>query len=179
MVARDLLGQVLVSTIGGRRASVRIVETEAYTGPRDAASHAAGWHRSARNDAMYGPPGTAYVYFTYGMHWCFNVVCGRPGYPTAVLVRAGSPLDGLEAMRRRRGGARDALLAAGPARLADALGITGSLNGHVLSAAPLWLEMGERIRARDVVTATRVGITRAADRLLRFYVRGDPNVSRK
>jgi len=179
MVARDLLGQVLVSTIGGERTAVRIVETEAYTGPTDAASHAANWHRSPRNEAMYGPPATTYVYFTYGMHWCFNVVTGRAGYPTAVLMRAGEPIEGLEVMRERRGVERESLLASGPARLAEALGVTGALNGHPLNAPPLWLEKGERVPTRDVVITKRVGITKAAERMLRFYVKGNAHVSRR
>lgn len=157
-----------MSTIGGRRASVRIIETEAYTGPRDAASHAAGWHRSSRNEAMYGPPGTTYVYFTYGMHWCMNVVCGRVGYPTAVLLRAGEPLEGIEVMRRRRGGVADNRIAAGPACLAQALGITGAHNGHALDAPPLWLEKGERLAAHQIMITRRIGISKAKDRLLRF-----------
>ncbi len=177
-VARDLLGRLLVSTVGGRRCAVRIVEVEAYTGPRDAASHAAGWHRSPRNDVMYGPPGRAYVYFTYGMHWCVNVVTGREGWPAAVLLRAGEPLEGLGLMRRRRGGAAERLLAAGPARLAAALGITGALNGHDLARPPLWLEAGEPTPRRAVAAGTRIGIGRARERLLRFHERGSPFVSR-
>ena len=168
-----------MSRVGGRRCAVRIVEVEAYTGPRDSASHAAAWHRSARNEPMYGPPGHAYVYFTYGMHWCFNVVTGREGFPSAVLIRAGEPVEGIALMRRRRQGVADRHLTAGPARLAEALGITGALNGHRLDAPPLWLEKGERIPTRDVVVTKRVGITRAAEALLRFYVRDNLNVSRR
>jgi DNA-3-methyladenine glycosylase len=177
-VARDLLGRLLVSEIGGRRAVVRIVETEAYTGPRDGASHAAGWHRSPRNEAMYGPPGRAYVYFTYGIHWCFNVVTGRPGFPSAVLVRAGEPVEGLVVMRRRRGPVPDRLLAAGPARLAQALGITRALDGHLLASPPLWIAAGEPVPPTRRRRGTRVGVRRAADRLLRFCERDSPCLSR-
>jgi DNA-3-methyladenine glycosylase len=177
-VARDLLGRVLVSEVGGERCAVRIVEAEAYTGPADPASHAAGWHRSRRNDVMYGPPGHAYVYFTYGMHWCFNVVTGRTGFPSAVLVRAGEPLEGADVMRRRRGAVADHLLAAGPARLTEALGITRELDGHSLREPPLWLAPGRAVPPERRCRTTRVGIARARERLLRFYERGSPFISR-
>jgi len=177
-VARDLLGRILVSEVGGSRCAVRIVETEAYTGPADPASHAFGWHRSPRNEVMYGPPGHAYVYFTYGMHWCFNVVAGREGFPSAVLVRAGEPLEGIDVMRRRRGDVADRLLAAGPARLAEALGITRELNGHRLREPPLWLAPGLAVPPSRRRRTTRVGITRAQRRLLRFYEVGNPHISR-
>jgi DNA-3-methyladenine glycosylase len=177
-VARDLLGRLLVSEIGGERCAVRLVEVEAYTGPRDPASHAAAWHRSARNEAMYGPPGHAYVYFTYGMHWCFNVVTSRRGYPSAVLVRAGEPVLGLDAMRRRRRGATDRLLAAGPARLTAALGITKDMNGRRRDAPPLWIAAGLPLPASRRARSVRIGITKAKERPLRFYERGSAWVSR-
>jgi len=177
-VAKDLLGHRLVSVVGGRRCAVRLVETEAYVGPADPASHAYRWRRTRRNAVMYGPPGSLYVYFTYGMHWCANVVTEREGFPAAVLLRAGEPLEGLELMRRRRGGVRDAELASGPAKLAQALGITGRLDGHPLVAPPLWVEVGEPVGPRDRVASRRVGVRRGARRLLRFFVRGDPHVSR-
>lgn len=177
-VARDLLGCVIVSTAGGRRCVGRIVETEAYLGPDDPASHAAHWHRSARNEAMYGPPGRAYVYFTYGMHWCFNVVTGRSGYPSAVLVRAIEPLEGLATMRRRRGGVPDRLIGAGPARLAVALGIARARDGHPLRRPPLWIAAGESVPPQRRRLTTRVGVRRARDWKLRYYVRGNPCVSK-
>lgn len=177
-VARELLGCFIVSTAGGRRCVGRIVETEAYLGPDDPASHAAGWHRSARNEAMYGPPGRAYVYFTYGMHWCFNVVTGRPGYPSAVLVRAIEPVEGLATMRRRRGGVPDRLIGAGPARLAEALGIRRAHDGHALRRPPLWIAPGELVPPPRRRATTRVGIRHAADWKLRYYVRGNPCVSK-
>jgi DNA-3-methyladenine glycosylase len=177
-VARALLGRLLVSEVDGRRCAVRIVETEAYLGPHDAASHAAGWHRSARNEAMYGPPGRAYVYFTYGMHWCVNVVTGRPGWPSAVLVRAGEPVEGLAVMRERRAVQRETLLASGPARLAQALGIARDLDGHDLRRAPLWLAAGRPVPRSRQCRAVRVGVRRAADRPLRFFEMDNPHVSR-
>jgi len=177
-VAKDLLGRLLVSEVDGLRCVVRIVEVEAYTGPRDPASHAAGWHRSPRNAAMYGNGGRAYVYFTYGMHWCFNVVTGRAGYPAAVLVRAGEPLEGLAHMRRRRGVGDERRLTSGPARLAEALGITRALDGHVLDVPPLWLATGRPVPASRRRRATRIGISRARDRWLRFLERDNPWISR-
>ncbi len=186
-VARDLLGAVLVSTTGGALASGRIVETEAYMGPHDPASHAAERiGRTARNAVMFGPPGIAYVYLIYGLHWCLNAVTGEEGYPAAVLIRAVEPLDGIEVMRRRRwgsGGAAmrrrpDRELTAGPARLAEALAIDGALNGHPLQAAPLVLAAGEPVDAAEIEAAPRVGVTRAADWPLRFFIRGNPWVSR-
>ena len=186
-VARDLLGAVLVSTVGGALVSGRVVETEAYLGPHDPASHAAERiGRTARNAAMFGPPGIAYVYRIYGLHWCLNAVTGEEGYPAAVLIRALEPLEGIETMRRRRwrtgaaGGAGrpDRELTAGPARLAEALAIDGTLNGHLLQTAPLVLAEGEPVDPAEIEAAPRIGVTRAADWPLRFFIRGNPWVSR-
>jgi DNA-3-methyladenine glycosylase len=177
-VAKALLGRLLVSTVGGRRCVARIVETEAYVGPHDPACHAADWRRTPRNEVLYGEPGLAYVYFTYGMHWCANVVTEREGFPAAVLLRALEPLEGLATMQRRRRGSAAALLAAGPARLTQALGIDRRLNGHRLTEPPLWIAAGRRVAAERVVAGPRIGIRVAADWKLRFYVRDNPYVSR-
>jgi DNA-3-methyladenine glycosylase len=177
VVARALLGKRLVSTVGGARCALRIVEVEAYIGPDDPACHAFGWHRSARNETLYGRPGLLYVYFTYGMHWCANVVTEREGFPAAVLLRAGEPLEGLEAMRRRRRRDRDTDLASGPAKLAQALGISRDQDGHPLSRAPLWIADGPPVPAHRRATAVRIGVRLGADRLLRYYERGNPHVS--
>ena len=178
LVARGLLGRLLISTVGGRRCVARIVETEAYVGPHDPACHAALWRRTPRNEVLYGEPGLAYVYFTYGMHWCANVVTEREGFPAAVLLRALEPLEGLPAMRRRRGLAPAELLAAGPARLTQALGIDRRLNGHRLTEPPLWIAAGRPVAPRRIAVAPRIGIRAAADWPLRFYVRDCPFVSR-
>jgi len=176
-VARRLLGHILVSEIGGRRAAGRIVETEAYLGPQDPASHAYGHRRTARTEPMYGPPGTAYVYFTYGMHWCLNAVTERPDFPAAVLIRALEPLEGLALMRRRRGAVADRDLCAGPARLCQALGITGKENGRPLTLGRLRIERDRRPKAPVEITG-RIGITRAEDWPLRFVIAGSLWVSR-
>jgi len=178
VVARALLGQLLVSEVGGRRCLARIVETEAYVGPHDPACHAAGWRRTRRTEVLYGPPGLAYVYFTYGMHWCLNVVTEPVGYPAAVLLRAAEPLEGLVTMRRRRGRTDERDLAAGPARLTQALGVDRRLDGHPLSAPPLWIAAGTRVPTRRVAAGPRIGIRVAVDWKLRFWIRDDPFVSR-
>ena len=177
-VARDLLGRLIVSTVRGRRCVARIVETEAYLGPHDPASHASGWRRTPRNEVMYGPPGLLYVYFTYGMHWCANVVTGPEGFPSAVLLRAVEPRQGIETMRRRRGGVAPRLIGAGPARLTQALGIERRHNGHALGGAPIWIAAGRPVPPGRRRVTTRVGIREAADWKQRFYERGSGFVSR-
>jgi len=179
LVARRLLGHVVVSTVGGRRTAGRIVETEAYVGPHDPACHAYGGRRTPRTDWLYGPPGTAYIYFTYGMHWCLNAVTGREGYPAAVLIRALEPLEGLATMRRRRGGegVPDRMLCSGPARLCAALAITGRLNGAALQRGPLRI-LQMRAGRRHIVATPRIGITRAMDWPLRYVLADSAWVSR-
>lgn len=171
-----LLGAVLVSTVGGEETSGRIVEVEAYPGPHDPASHAAARiGRTDRNDPMFGPAGTLYVYRIYGMHWCLNVVTGSVGEPAAVLVRALEPLSGEGTMARRRGGA--AILASGPGRLCQALGVDGTLNRHDLRTPPLQLVSGPPVPDHHVATSGRIGIREARDWPLRFWLRDDPHVS--
>jgi DNA-3-methyladenine glycosylase len=178
-VARELLGAVLVSEVGGVRVSAEIVETEAYVGPEDEASHAAErFGRTVRNDAMFGVAGTAYVYLIYGMHWCLNFVTGDEGFGAAVLVRAARPLDGVEHARARRPGRPDRELMRGPGNLARALGVDGALNYHPLNRPPLWIAPGRPIAEADVAVGPRIGISRAADWPLRFWLRGDPHVSK-
>lgn len=174
--ARALLGAHLVSTVGGARCVGRIVETEAYFGPDDPASHAAArTGRTQRNAPMFGPPGTVYVYRIYGLHRCLNVVTDVEGLPSAVLIRALEPLEGLDSMLARRG--REPL-AKGPGRLAEALGIDVDLNGHDLACAPLVLARGEPTPDNRIRVTGRVGVRRAAGWPLRFVVRDSPWVSR-
>ncbi len=178
-LAPRLLGALLVSDVGGDRVAVRLSEVEAYEGLDDPASHAFRG-QTARNAVMFGPPGHLYVYFTYGMHWCANIVCDRDGRASAVLLRAGEVVDGLEAARARRPAARtDRELARGPARLAGSLGIGREHNGVDLCdpASRLRLESLAHVRPGRVQSGPRIGITAAAERPWRFWLDGDPSVS--
>jgi DNA-3-methyladenine glycosylase len=182
-VARDLIGMRLVSLVDGVETSGRIVETEAYVGPHDDASHAAARvGRTARNESMHGAPGIAYVYRIYGIHWCLNVVTDRVEFPAAVLVRAIEPLHGIDTMRRRRtAGQRrppDTALTSGPGKLAAALGITGALDAHPLNLTPLFIVADNPVPDDAIARGPRIGITRAADWPLRFWERTNPHVSR-
>ena len=176
-VARDLLGAVLEHRSADGVASGRIVETEAYLGPHDPACHAVVG-RTERTWHLHGPPGIAYVYFIYGVHWCFNAVTREEGHGSAVLVRALEPLSGIDLMRRRRSGVRrDVDLANGPGKLCQALGVDGSLDGARLDRGSLRILAADPVADADVEVTARIGITRAADLPLRWYVRGNPYVS--
>jgi len=175
-VARGLLGYRLVSTIGGRRTSGVIVETEAYDGPNDPASHAATLRGpTKRNAVMFGPAGFSYVYRIYGMHWCMNVVTGPEGDAGAVLLRGLHAMEGQKVMKQRRGCEP---LSTGPGRLCQALGITGELYGHDLREEPLRLQAGWAVAHDMVGISTRIGVSAAADWPYRFYVLGASGVSR-
>ena len=178
LVAREMLGTVLECETDDGIASGIIVETEAYIGEHDLACHAAVG-RTARTEHLYGPPGIAYVYFIYGMYWCFNAVTRAEGLPSAVLVRALEPLDGIALMHRRRPRINsDVELTNGPGKLCSALGITGSNTGKSLQRKPLVIREGEHVADDDVEVTTRVGITRSADWPLRWIVKGNRFVSR-
>jgi DNA-3-methyladenine glycosylase len=177
-VARALLGAVIVSEVEGVRCAGRIVETEAYTGPDDDASHgAARIGRTRRNAAMFGPPGYAYVYRIYGVHWCLNAVTDSEGHPAAVLIRAAEPLEGIEIARERRRQRPDRDLMRGPGNLCAALGVTGTLDQHPLDRPPLTIVRGDAVGESLVRQGPRIGVTRAADLHLRFWVGGSPWVS--
>ena len=170
-VAPTLLGAVL------RHGSVavRLTEVEAYDGASDPASHAYRG-RTARNAVMFGPPGHLYVYFSYGMHWAANLICGPDGLASGVLLRSGEVVDGLETARQRRGRAKDRDLARGPGRLTQALGITAEHKGaYLFDGAPLRLEPGPPPEA--IATGPRVGVSVEADRPWRFWVAGSRFVS--
>jgi DNA-3-methyladenine glycosylase len=177
VVARDLLGAVLEHRTTEGVVRGRIVETEAYLGPHDPACHAAAG-LTARTRTLHGPPGTAYVYFIYGMHWCFNAVTREQGHGSAVLIRAVEPLTGLELMRRRRRVDGDVSLTSGPARLCDAFDITRDQDGVRLDRGPLRILQGIDVPDEDVVISPRIGIRKAADWPLRFHIRGNRFVSR-
>jgi len=177
-VARALLGKVIASTTGDTRCAARIVETEAYTGPEDDASHAAARiGRTLRNRAMFGQPGIAYVYRIYGVHWCLNVVTDALDHPAAVLIRAAEPLDGLETLRARRPGRPDRDLLRGPGNLCAGLGITGEQDHHPLDRSPLVVLDGDPVMDDSIETGGRIGVSRAADLPLRFWIRGNTWVS--
>ena len=176
-VAPDLLGMLVQSTVGDERTVGRIVEVEAYLGAQDPASHAAERiGRTLRNAAMFGPPGTLYVYLSYGIHWCMNAVTDRADHAGAVLIRALEPIAGLEVMRARRG-TRDRDLCRGPGRLCQALGVTSALDGHVLQNPPLTFHEGRALAGDRIAVGPRVGITKAADWPLRFWERDSAWVS--
>ena len=176
-VARDLLGAVLRHTTPDGVASGRIVETEAYLGEHDLACHAAAG-LTARTRWLYGAPGTAYVYFIYGVHWCFNAVTRAVGSPSAVLVRALEPLEGVELMRERRGDVRDRDLTNGPGKLCEALGITGAMNGLPLRRGAIEILRGEPVPQARVAITARIGITKSAEWPLRWFVADNPYVSK-
>ena len=177
-VARELLGALVVSGLGRRRAAGRIVETEAYLGRDDPASHAYLGRRHAQNEALFGPPGTWYVYRSYGMHWCANLVCGALARGGAVLLRALEPVHGLEVMRVRRGAVADRQLCSGPGKLCQALGMTRRQDGLSMPRSGVTVLADDGPEAPIVVATARIGITRAADWPLRFIVRGSPWTSR-
>lgn len=180
VLAPQLLGRVLVSGEGSAAVALRITEVEAYEGGIDPASH--GWRgKTARNATMFGPPGHLYVYRIYGLHHAANVVCGPDGESHAVLVRAGDIVSGRAEAAVRRPTARSAKeLAQGPGRLADALGITRAFDGVDLcdSRSPVRLVNGDPVLASHIVSGPRTGVSRAHDIPWRFWISGDPTVSR-
>ena len=154
------------------------METEAYLGPHDEACHGV-FGLTPRTEKLFGPPGSAYVYFIYGVHWCFNAVTMPKGHPSAVLVRALEPLVGIDLMRERRSAARrDIDLTNGPGKLCQALAIDRSHDGLSLQRGPVTIRRGEAVPDDEVLVSPRIGITRAADWPLRWFVRDNPYVSR-
>ncbi|HML37882.1 MAG TPA: DNA-3-methyladenine glycosylase [Bacillota bacterium] len=189
IVAKELLGKVLVHEVDGQRISAKIVETEAYMGVEDKAAHSYGGRRTPRVEIMYGGPGFSYVFFVYGMHYCFNIVTREEGNPQAVLIRAGEPVGGLELMAQNRfGKALGQLtkgqvngLTNGPAKLCGALAIDRSLNGEDLCGRTLYVEEGDS-ETPGIVSTKRVGIDyagEAKDYPWRFYIEDNRYVSVK
>ncbi len=179
-VAKGLLGKVLVRETHGGRLAARVVETEAYVGPHDKACHASKG-MTARNKVMFGEPGHAYVYFIYGMYYCLNLVTEQDGYPAAVLIRAGEPVEGIDAMwALRKKASKVTDLTSGPGRLCMALGIDRALNGEDLcKRGPLHVEDGKG-EALEIVSSKRIGVDYAGeykDKPWRFYIKDSPFVS--
>lgn len=169
-VAPELIGAtLLVNGVGGV-----IVELEAYR-HTDPAAHSYGG-RTERNAVMFGPAGYAYVYLSYGIHWCLNLVCEAEGSASAVLIRALAPTEGLAAMRRRRGLSAERALCSGPGKLGEALGVTHRLNGLALDRAPF--ELRGRAETPDIVTGPRIGISKAADKPWRYGLKGSAFLSK-
>jgi len=181
-VARDLIGRKLVvPNRGGRRVAGIIIETEAYRGPEDRASHAYNGRRTPRTETMYAIGGTAYVYFVYGMYYQFNVVTNVEDLPHAVLVRAVEPVEGLDIIRRRRRGRPEYELTSGPGRLCLALGIDRGLDKADLLGDRVWIEEGVNVSPRQIARGPRIGIDYAEEWVMkpwRFWVKDNPFVSK-
>jgi len=175
IVAPLLLGAILEREINGQIVRVRIVEVEAYN-QSDAASHSYTG-RTQRTDIMFGSAGYLYVYFTYGMHYCCNIVTGKEGEGAAVLIRAVEPLTGMEILQEHRP-TSGVGLTNGPAKLCQALAIDRSMNGHNLKQKPLVLKLQPPLNKSSIVQTTRIGIKKAVDMPWRFYIKGNPYVSR-
>jgi DNA-3-methyladenine glycosylase len=176
-VARELLGRVLEHTTPAGRAAGRIVETEAYLGPHDPASHSAVG-LTKRTRWVFGAPGTAYVFFIYGRNWCFNTVTEPVGVASAVLIRALEPVEGLALMRARRPLARrDRDLTNGPGKLCAALDLDDTVNGYALQRGPVVIRSGTEVADADVVVTPRIGISKAVEWPHRYLVRDNPYVS--
>jgi DNA-3-methyladenine glycosylase len=182
-VAEQLLGQQLVHRDAGNTTAGRIVETEAYL-QQDPAAHS--FHgKTGSNSVLFGPPGHAHIFFIYGKHWCLNVVTGQGDRRGAVLLRALEPVDGIPVMQERRGTTEIRLLCNGPGRLTQALAITGEFNGTPLFSGTLLIrssgslpESGYSAEA-EIVKTTRIGISKAKDQPYRFYLKGNPHISRR
>ena len=167
IAARQLLGSRLRTEFGGSPTEVTITEVEAYAGLDDPASHAYRG-RTRRNGSLFAGPGTLYVYLSYGIHWCMNVVIGDEETPNAVLLRGGEPIEGLDTMVMRRGRADH--VADGPGKLTQALGVTGDDDGADLGRGPVWLIPGDLPPTRQVLVTPRIGISKAVDWPWRFVV---------
>jgi DNA-3-methyladenine glycosylase len=183
-IARELLGKIIVTNFEEQITSGRIVETEAYIGITDKASHSYGQRRTTRNEHMYSPPGTAYVYICYGMHQMFNIVTNKKDIPDAVLIRAVEPLNGIDLMAKRTGkNISDKTLTRGPGNVGKALGIYKHHSGLFLLDKEIYLlDDGKKMIAEKIGISKRIGVDGAGDDALlpfRFYIKGNPYVSGK
>lgn len=180
-IAKELIGKQLVTRFNGQVCRGTIVETEAYSW-KERGCHAFGGRKTRRNEVMFENGGHAYVYLCYGMYNLFNVVTNNKGVADAVLIRAIDPLEGMDLMRKRRGGLEDRQLTSGPGKLTQALGITRKLNGKLVWGSEVWIEEGQKVSRKELVTTTRIGIAYAgkdADLPWRFYLRDNLCVSKK
>jgi DNA-3-methyladenine glycosylase len=182
-VAKKLLGKVLVRETKGGFMRGKIVETEAYYGENDPASHAFRGRKTKRNEVMWGKPGKAYVYFTYGMHFLLNIVTEEEGKPRAVLIRALEPLEGIEIMKKNRkisNMSNTENLTNGPAKLTQAFCITSKENKADVTSPreKLRIEFGENVPERNIIAARRIGIIKGKEKELRFYIKGNKFVSK-
>lgn len=182
-IARELLGKLLVARgEDAPRVTGMIVETEAYKGPLDKASHAYGHRRTSRTETMYGPGGTAYVYFVYGMYSQFNVVTNAAEIPHAILVRALQPVEGLDVMRHRRPDKADRDLSNGPGKLCIAMNIDRRFDRADLLGEEIWVEKYRELKPRQIASGSRIGISYAEEYVSkpwRFWIKDNPYVSRK
>lgn len=176
-MAKDLLGKYLVVQNGRKISSGKIVETEAYIGSDDPACHASKG-MTPRNEVMFGPPGHAYIYFTYGMYHCLNLVTEKDGFPAAVLIRAIEPVQGTELMMKRRGTKNLKNLTSGPGKLCQALGLDRSLNGADLCSGKIWVE-DRKEKGQKIKSASRIGITEGKNKKWRFYICNSEFVSKR
>jgi DNA-3-methyladenine glycosylase len=184
IVARELLGKILIHQSSEGTTTGRIVETEAYRGPEDQAAHSSGGRRTTRNEVMFGQKGRAYIYFIYGLYHCFNVTAGNvPGKPEAVLIRALEPIAGLEIMANCRGQqAKVTNLTNGPSKMCMAMGLSKAQNKTNLTAPPLYIEDAPLIPQKEIVETTRVGVDYSREwknKPWRFYIRDNRFVSVK
>jgi DNA-3-methyladenine glycosylase len=189
-VARDVLGKCIIHDINGEKLSGRIVEAEAYIGPNDKAAHSYNYRRTERNEVMYGPPGYAYIFVIYGMHYCMNIVTGEADHPEAILIRALEPLRGLDTMTQNRYGKMyDELnktartnLTNGPGKLCRAMGIDKSNYGDDLCGSRLYLAADNTPQSFSISTSPRINIDYAEEAILypwRYYIKDNPYVSHK
>ncbi len=185
IVSKDLLGKILIHESSQGPTAGRVVETEAYRGPEDQAAHSSGGRRTARNEVMFGQKGRAYVYFIYGLYYCFNVTAGNvPGKPEAVLIRALEPVAGQNTMAKRRSltKAKVVNLTNGPSKLCMAMSISKLQNNMDLTAPPVYIKDAPPISEEDIVETTRVGVDYAGvwkNKYWRFYIKGNNFVSVK
>lgn len=177
-VAKGLLGKIMVFEDGPNRVAGMVVETEAYLGAEDPSCHSARG-RSKRNEVMFGPSGHAYIYLIYGIYLCFNVTSGPDDRPEAVLLRAVEPLEGIRTMEKNRGQEDIHNLCSGPGKLVQAMGIDFSLNGTSVVEGPVRFFEEPEPRLFNIVETTRIGISKAADWPLRFYIEGNRFISKK